>query len=148
MTTSIKITELTSIGTAIDQTTLVPVVNMTGTPETQKATVQLIGNVILDGAGGSYFSAAAQAINAQTVSNAAQPAITSVGTLTDLTIAGTLSVPKISNSTYLKVAVYEDETERDASIPLPERGMIIFNVYVNAFQGYDGAVWQSFMPYP
>lgn len=91
MTQSIKITGLTNIGANIAYTTLVPVVNMSGTPETQKANLQIVGNLILDGAGGSYFPAAAQSILAQTVSNAAQPNITSVGTLTSLSTSGNLT---------------------------------------------------------
>lgn len=91
MTQTIKITALTDIAGNIAYTTLTPVVNMSGTPETQKANLQIVGNLILQGAGGSYFASAAQAVLAQTVSNAAQPNITSVGTLTSLTISGNLT---------------------------------------------------------
>lgn len=91
MTTSIKITALTNIGNDISYTTLVPVVDMTGTPTTEKANLQIIGNLILSQAGGSYFTKAAQAVNSETVSNAAQPAITSVGTLTGLTVSGNIN---------------------------------------------------------
>jgi len=96
MTTSIKITALTDIGANIAYTTLVPVVNMGGTPTTEKANLQIVGNLILNGAGGSYFPAAAEAILAQTVSNAAQPNITSVGTLTGLTVTGNSSLGNVS----------------------------------------------------
>lgn len=92
MTQTIKITEFTNIAGNIAYTTLVPVVNMSGTPETQKANLQIVGNLILSGAGGSYFAAAAQAILAQTVTNAAQPNITSVGTLTSLNVSGNIAV--------------------------------------------------------
>lgn len=91
MTQTIKVTELTNIAANIAYTTLVPVVNMSGTPETQKANLQIVGNLILAGAGGSYFVAAAQADLAETVSNAAQPNITSVGTLTSLTVSGNVN---------------------------------------------------------
>jgi hypothetical protein len=64
---------------------------MSGTPETQKANLQIVGNLILNGAGGSYFPAAAQSVLAQTVSNAAQPNITSVGTLTSLDVSGNIT---------------------------------------------------------
>lgn len=97
--TSIKITALTDIGNSIAYTTLVPVVDMAGTPTTEKANLQIVGNLILSGAGGSYFVAAAQAINAQTVSNAAQPAITSVGTLTGLTVGGVSNLGPVANVT-------------------------------------------------
>lgn len=90
MTTSVKITGLNPIGANIAYTTLVPVVNMSGTPTTEKATAQVLGNLILSGAGGSYFPAAAQAVLAQTVVNAAQPNITSVGTLTSLNVTGNI----------------------------------------------------------
>lgn len=91
MTQSIKITALNPIGANIAYTTLVPVVNMSGTPETQKANLQIVGNLILNGAGGSYFPAAAQSILSQSVTNAAQPNITSVGTLTSLSVTGNIS---------------------------------------------------------
>jgi hypothetical protein len=91
MTQSIKITALNPIGANIAYTTLVPVVNMSGTPETQKANLQIVGNLILNGAGGSYFPAAAQSILSQSVTNAAQPNITSVGTLTGLSVTGNIS---------------------------------------------------------
>ena len=52
MATSIKITELTSIGANISHTSLAAVVDMAGTPETKKATLQTVGNLILSGAGG------------------------------------------------------------------------------------------------
>lgn len=88
MTDQIKITALTDIGANIAYTTVVPVVNMAGTPTTQKANLQIVGNLILNGAGGSYFPRVAQANIALSVANAAQPNITSVGTLTSLAVTG------------------------------------------------------------
>lgn len=105
MTTSIKITALQNIGANIAYTTLVPVVNMSGTPTTQKANLQIVGNLILNGAGGSYFPAAAQAVLAQSVTNAAQPNITSVGTLTALAVTGNITAGNI-NGGNLVVANY------------------------------------------
>ncbi len=96
MATSVKITALTNIGANIAYSTLVPVVNMAGTPTTQKANLQIVGNLILSGAGGSYFPAAAQAVLAQTVTNAAQPNITSVGTLTTLAVTGNITAGNIN----------------------------------------------------
>ena len=88
-TANIKITALSDITSAnMTYQDLLAVVDMNGTPETKKSTVQLVGNLILDGAGGSYFPAAAQAVLAQSVTNAAQPNITSTGTLTSLTVTG------------------------------------------------------------
>lgn len=91
MTTSIKITALTDIGANLAYTTLVPVVDMSGTPTTKKANLQIVGNLILNGAGGSYFPRAAQANIALSVANAAQPNITSVGTLTSLSVTGNIT---------------------------------------------------------
>lgn len=93
MATQIKITELGSISNAnITYTTLVPAVNMVGTPITQKATLQQIGNVILSSAGDANFPAANLANIAYSVANAAQPNITSVGTLTSLSVNGNITV--------------------------------------------------------
>jgi hypothetical protein len=97
MSTNIKITALNDIGSNIAYTTLVPVVDMSGTPTTKKANLQIVGNLILSGAGGSYFAPAAQAVLAQTVTNAAQPNITSVGTLTSLTVTGTANLGQVTN---------------------------------------------------
>lgn len=105
MATSVKITALNPIGANIAYTTLVPVVNMSGTPTTEKATAQVLGNLILNGAGGSYFPAAAQAVLAQTVTNAAQPNITSVGTLTGLNVTGNVDAGNV-NGGNLVVANY------------------------------------------
>jgi len=96
MVDSIKITALQDIGANIAYTTLTPVVNMAGTPITQKATLQNIGNLILGGAGGSYFPRAAQANIALSVANAAQPNITSVGTLTSLNVAANVTAGNIN----------------------------------------------------
>ena len=88
-TANIKITALSDITSAnMTYQDLLAVVDMNGTPETKKSTIQLVGNLILDGAGGSYFPAAAQSVLAQSVTNAAQPNITSTGTLTSLTVTG------------------------------------------------------------
>jgi fibronectin-binding autotransporter adhesin len=88
---TIKITELTSIGANLTSSTVIPVVNMSGTPTTEKTLLGNIANVVLAGAGGNY-TAAAVSILAQSVTNAAQPNITSVGTLTNLTISGNVTV--------------------------------------------------------
>jgi hypothetical protein len=105
MATSVKITALNPIGANIAYSTLLPVVNMAGTPTTEKATAQVLGNLILNGAGGSYFPAAAQAVLAQTVTNAAQPNITSVGTLTSLTVSANVNAGNV-NGGNLVVANY------------------------------------------
>jgi hypothetical protein len=91
MVQAVKITSLNDIGTSIMFTTLVPVVNMTGTPTTEKANLQIVGNLILSEAGGSYFPPAARATVAQVVAYAAQPNITSVGTLNSLDVLGNIN---------------------------------------------------------
>lgn len=88
---TIKITELTSIGANLTSSTVIPVVNMSGTPTTEKTVLGNIANVVLTGAGNSY-SPAGRAILAQSVTNAAQPNITSVGTLTNLAVSGNIAV--------------------------------------------------------
>ena len=86
MIDSIKITSLTNIGANLSYTSIFPVVNITGTPITNKANLQIIGNYILSQAGGANMVQAAQATLAQSVVNAAQPNITSVGTLSISTL--------------------------------------------------------------
>ena len=97
--TNIKITELGDIGTDIAFSSLVPIVDMVGTPLTKKANLQIVGNLILSGAGGSNFVPAQAAILSQSVTNAAQPNITSTGTLTSLTVSGNVNLGSVSNIT-------------------------------------------------
>jgi hypothetical protein len=106
MVDSIKITALQDIGANLAYTTLVPVVNMAGTPTTQKANLQNLGNFVLNGAGGSYFAPAARAILAQSVTNAAQPNITSVGTLTSLTVTGNITAGNINGGNIVVANFY------------------------------------------
>ena len=92
MTTQIKITQLTNIGSAnTTVTTLLPVVNMAGTPTTQKTTLGNLANVILSQSGGNYAPANLANV-AYSVTNAAQPNITSVGTLTNVVVSGNASI--------------------------------------------------------
>jgi hypothetical protein len=106
MVDSIKITALQDIGANIAYTTLVPLVNMAGTPTTQKANLQILGNLFLNGAGGSYFARAAQANLALSVANAAQPNITSVGTLTSLTVTGNITAANINGGNIVVANFY------------------------------------------
>ena len=99
---AIKITQLPNIGNAIAPDTIIPVVNLAGVPITQKANLQITGNLILAGAGGANFVPAGLANLAYSVVNAAQPNITSVGNLTNLTVnnnvsAGNLQITVNSN---------------------------------------------------
>ena len=106
MATNIKITALSDITSAnMTYNDLVAVVDMNGTPETKKSTVQLFGNLILSEAGGSNFVPAAVATLAGDVTNAAQPNITSVGNLTSANVTGNLDAGNV-NATSAVVAAY------------------------------------------
>jgi len=96
MTITVKITELSDIGANLASSTVVPVVNMAGIPITQKTNIGNIANIILEGAGVDYPEATV-ALLAQTVSNAAQPNITSVGTLTSLSVTGNTALGAVGN---------------------------------------------------
>ena len=98
MIESIKITSLTNIGSNLSYTSIFPVVNVTGSPFTNKANLQIIGNYILSQAGGANMVQAAQATLAQAVVNSAQPNITSVGTLS----INTLNISGGTNGQYLQ----------------------------------------------
>lgn len=78
--TTIKITQLQNIGNGLAANTLLPVVNTTGTAITQKVTVGNVANFALSQAGNT-LAPAFLANLAYSVVNAAQPNITSVGTL-------------------------------------------------------------------
>jgi hypothetical protein len=78
--TTIKITQLQNIGNGLAGNTLLPVVNTTGTAITQKVTVGNVANFVL-GQAGNTLAPAFLANLAYSVVNAAQPNITSVGTL-------------------------------------------------------------------
>lgn len=104
--TSIKITNLVqSTQAGISYNTLVPVVTMTGVPTTVSANLQVIGNMILSGAGGTLFSSAANAIHAVTSDTAQvamvagtvtagdQPNITSTGVLQNVSISSSVILP-------------------------------------------------------
>jgi len=98
MISGIKITALQDIGASnISHTTIVPVVKLgnAATTITEKANLQIVGNLILNGAGGFYFPPAAVSVIAESVSNSAQPNITSLGTLTSLTLSGNLNTTNI-----------------------------------------------------
>lgn len=146
MANTVKITALTDIGANMSYTVLLPVVNMAGTPLTEKANVQNLGNYILSQAGGANLVAASVANISYTVANASQPNITSVGTLTSLTVSGNtttnnITANKVSSSVAMQLAVYANDGARDSAIPSPQRGMMVFNQNGNVFQGFDGVIW-------
>jgi hypothetical protein len=78
--TTIKITQLPSIGNGISASTILPVVNTSGTAVTEKVTVGAVANYVLTQAGNTLSPAFLSTI-AYSVSNSSQPNITSVGTL-------------------------------------------------------------------
>lgn len=51
---------------------------------------------------------------------------------------GTLEAPT------MKVTPYADATARDAAIPSPEAGMIVYITSTNKHQGYNGTTWNDF----
>ena len=106
MTTGIKITDLTNIGANLAYNSVLPIVNINGIPATNKGNVQLLGNYILSGAGGSHFGAAAKANVALTVANAAQPNITSVGTLSTLAVAGNITAGNVDGGNIITANFY------------------------------------------
>lgn len=106
MIDSIKITSLTNIGANLSYTSIVPVVDVTANV-TYKANLQIIGNLILSGAGGLNFVQAAQANLAQAVVNSAQPNITSVGTLISLAVTGNISGANVVTATTFRSTVVE-----------------------------------------
>lgn len=101
--TTIKISALPNIGSNLAGNTLLPVVNTNGVYTTDKTSVGAIGNLVLSEAG-SNFAAAQLSIYSQSVVNAAQPNITSVGTLTSLEIndVANLHIPGGVNGYFLQ----------------------------------------------
>jgi hypothetical protein len=95
--TTIKITQLPSIGNGLTASTILPVVNLTGTATTDKVAVGNIANFTLLNAGNSLPPAYLSTL-AYSVVNAAQPNITSVGTLS----VNTLKISGGSNGYYLQ----------------------------------------------
>ena len=148
MANTVKITALTDIGANMSYTALLPVVNMAGTPLTEKANVQNLGNYILSQAGGANLVAAGVSNISYTVANAAQPNITSVGTLTSLVVSGNTSTNKITannvtGNIVFQLPVYANDAARDTAISSPQKGMMVFNENGNAFQGFDGTIWTN-----
>jgi len=102
MAGTIKITSLTDIGSTIPDSTLLPVVDMVGTPTTMKATLANIANAILPEAGYIYSSVGISELAnisnvAGTVTTNAQPNITSLGTLTSFTANGNVTLGTVGN---------------------------------------------------
>ena len=88
---NIKISQLPNINANLSNVSLLPIVSVNGATTTDKTTVQQLANYIL-GESGNLFVSADLANLSYNVVNAAQPNITSVGTLTGLTVVGTTNV--------------------------------------------------------
>ena len=96
--TAIKITSLPPIGNNIAPSTIIPVVNMAGAPVTQRANLQITGNLILAGAGTANFVPAGLANLAYAVVNSNQSNITRLGNLN----INTFKVTGGTNGQYLQ----------------------------------------------
>ena len=96
--TAIKITSLPNIGNNIAPSTIIPVVNVAGAPVTQRANLQITGNLILAGAGTANFVPAGLANLAYAVVNSNQSNITRLGNLN----INTFKVTGGTNGQYLQ----------------------------------------------
>ena len=85
---NVKISQLPNINGNLTQSALIPIVSTNGNLTTDKVSTQQLANYIL-GQSGNLFVSANISNLAYNVVNAAQPNITSVGTLTGLTVVGT-----------------------------------------------------------
>ena len=88
---NIKISQLPNINANLSNVSLLPIVSVNGATTTDKTTVQQLANYIL-GESGNLFVSADLANLSYNVVNAAQPNITSVGTLTGLNVVGTSNI--------------------------------------------------------
>ena len=95
--TTITIPQLPTIPNAnISASSILPIVDTTGVPQTDKVTVGNLANFVLTQAG-NLLENALLSTYAESVTNAAQPNITSVGTLTGVTSTGTVNFTSASN---------------------------------------------------
>ena len=88
---TIKISQLPNIAANLTSNSLLPIVSTNGTFTTDKITINQLANYILNNAGNLYANANI-ALLSYNVINAAQPNITSVGTLNSLNIVGTANL--------------------------------------------------------
>jgi hypothetical protein len=134
MATNIKITALSDITSAnMTYNDLLAVVDMNGTPETKKSSVQLAGNLILAGAGGSNFVPAAIATLAGDVTNAAQANITSVGTLTALSVTANVAAGNVNATTAITAAYFAGDGANLTNLPSGANSTAIANGTSNVF---------------
>lgn len=88
---NVKISQLPNIGNNLTANGLMPIVSTNGNLITDKITVGKLANFILTESG-NLFANANLSLLSYNVVNAAQPNITSVGTLTGLTVVGTSNI--------------------------------------------------------
>jgi hypothetical protein len=101
--TTVNITSLPNIGNLLTSNSILPIVSTVGTATTDKITVGALANYILLQAG-NLLPPSQQALTAQTVTNAAQPNITLVGTLTSLSVLGNTIVGNLSTAGTISAA--------------------------------------------
>jgi hypothetical protein len=100
--TSIKISQLPSLGTLANGNTILPVVNTNGLLTTEKVTVANIANFTLNEAGNTLLPAFLSTYSLNVI-NANQPNITSTGTLSSFSIndIANLNIPGGANGDYI-----------------------------------------------
>lgn len=80
-----------------------------------------------------------------TVSTAVVPTSIDIKTTNSAGTVGTNATFRTDKHTQfsgaVKLAVYADDTARDAAVTAPEAGMMIFNTTLTKFQGYTGSAW-------
>lgn len=59
----------------------------------------------------------------------------------DMDVSGNLTANTVTSTSFTQLAVYADDTARDAAITSPAEGMLVFNQTGAKFQGYDGTNW-------
>lgn len=117
MTDQIKWTALNTIGNGLAPTNVLALVDMAGTPTSKRGNVQIVGNMILSNAGGT-FSAAALSNVALSVANAAQPNITSVGTLTSLTVTANISAGNVAGGNLVSANFFSGNANGLFGVPV------------------------------
>jgi Concanavalin A-like lectin/glucanases superfamily len=93
---TITISQLPPIGNAFTPSSIIPIVQTSGVVSTDQTSLGNLGNYILTQAGNSLQPAYLSNF-AYSVTNAAQPSITSVGTLTGLAVSGITNLGSVIN---------------------------------------------------
>ena len=89
--TIIKISQLANINGNLTANSLIPIVSTNGMYATDKVNISNLANYILTGAGNAFANVGISQLSYNVV-NAAQPNITSVGTLSGLTVNGNVNL--------------------------------------------------------